>query len=272
MFLDSFVKQRQVFIPKPAEITIAVDDQSNLIAKTVFDDQGIALKFGLYMAEDCKASALRDWVDAPYKGKISDNEHEFYLNVYEKTSMIFALCYVTYSNGFTVWSKIAVKKISGKFRNSQPKTNVLYTTQFGDDCFMVSNYDNYTVGGTFLLSNDILPKIVSKDKGLKGIYSVCGLSTYRLNSPKYSPEKDSVLKFDVCPDADMVLYLTMRDLYSGEVYTFNANILGGVWQSVLLESKLFKTASGAALSDFKKGLLFTINGKEPYAVNNLLWL
>jgi dienelactone hydrolase len=272
MFLDSYVKQRQVFIPKPAEITITVDEDTNLVAKTNFDDMGIPLNFGLYMAEDCKDSSLRDWVDAPYKCKLSGHEHEFYLNVYEKTAMIFALCYVTYSNGFTVWSRIAVKKISGKFRNSQPKCNVLYSSKNGEDCFSVADYENYSVGGTFLLSNEILPKVVTKEKGLKGIYSVCGLSTYRLNSPKYSPDKDGVLKFDVCADADTALNLTMRDVTSGEIYTYKVNILGGVWQSVILESKYFKNQNGAALSDFAKGLLFTISGKEPYAVNNFLWL
>jgi hypothetical protein len=272
MFLDSHVKQRQVFIPRPAEITITVDENANLIAKTSFDDQGIPLKFGLYMAEDCKDPALRDWVEAPYKGKLSDNTHIFYLNVYEKTNILFALCYVTYSNGFTVWSKIAVKKISGKFRNSQPKCNVLYTSKYGVDCFSAADNASYSIGDIFLLSNDILPQVVTKDKGLKGIYSICGLSTYRLNSPRYAPEKDSVLKFDVCPDGDTVLNLTMKDVNNGEIYTTNTNILGGVWQSVILESKLFKTASGASLSDFTKGLMFTINSKEKYAVNNFLWL
>jgi hypothetical protein len=149
---------------------------------------------------------------------------------------------------------------------------VLYTNKYGIDCFSAADNASYSIGDIFLLSNDILPQVVAKDKGLKGIYSICGLSTYRLNSPRYAPEKDSVLKFDVCSDGDTVLNLTMKDVNSGEIYTMNANILGGVWQSVILESKLFKTPSGASLSDFTKGLLFTINSKEKYAVNNFLWL
>jgi hypothetical protein len=272
MFLDRFVKQRQVFIPNPAEITITVDEDDNLVAKAQFDSNGIVESFGLYMAEDCKNSSIRDWLEAPYKRKISDTEHEFFLNIYEKTSMLFALCYVTYSNGFTVWSKIAVKKISGKFRNSQPKCKVLYSSKYGNDCFTIADIDNYTIGGAFFMNSNLLPKLVVKEKGLKGIYSACGLSTYRLNSVKYEHDKDSILKLDVCPDANCMLELTIVVVESGEKYTAKIYTLGRVWQSVFLENKIFKNGAGAYLTDYSKELILTINCKEPYALNNLMWL
>lgn len=273
MFLDSFVKQRHVFLPKPAEINITVDEEDNLIAKAYFDEQGIIDKYGVYMAEDSIDPSLRDWVKAPFKKKISNKECEFYLNVYEKTSMLFALCYVTYSNGFTVWSRITVKKISGKFRNSQPKCKVMYSSTYGYDCFSVYDYSDHSIGDVFFNDYEYMPAVVTKGKKkLKGIYSECGLATYRSNNPHYAPDKDSILKLDVCPDDDMTLILSMKIVKSGETYTTTANIVGGVWQSLVLPSKLFKNGNGVALSDFTDGLQFSISGKGTYAINNVLWL
>lgn len=272
MFLDKCVKQHQVFIPKPAEITIAADDEDNLVARASFDDQGIVDSYGMYMAEDSKNSTLRDWVSTPYKRKISNNEHEYYLNVYEKSAMVFALCYVKYSNGFTVWSKIAVKKLSGKFRNSQPRCKVLFSEKNGVDCFSIANKIGQAVGGIFLKDSGILPEIVERGNNLKGITSRCGLSTYRLNSPKYAPDKDAIIKFDVYPDCDTTLEITMRDVVANEVYGMIVSVIGGVWQSVILKDKDFKNVEGASVSDFTKNILFSITGKDPFVVNNLLWL
>lgn len=272
MFLNSFVKQRQVFIPKPAEISVLVDENENLIARTTFDDQGEVESFGLYMAEDCISFILRDWSKAPYKCKIGRNEHEFYLNVYDKTTILFTLCYVTYKNGFTVWSKIAVKKIGGQFRNGKPKHNVFYCSEFGTDGFSIADYEKYAVGGMFLPDDSVMPALVTAGKNLKGIYSACGLASYRMNSPQFMPESDCVLRLDICPEANMQLELKMINVDNGEVFSAVRNVVGGVWQTVVLESKQFKAANGASLSDFVQSLQFIINGKGKYAVNNVMWL
>jgi hypothetical protein len=272
MFLDSFVKQRHVFIPKPADISIGVDDEQNLVAKASFDNSGIVEKYGVFVAEDCKHSALRDWVEMPYKKRLSETEHEFYLNVYEKTNMIFAMAYVTYSNGFTVWSKIMAKKVSGRFKNSQPKCKVIYSNKYNIDCFSVADDVYPSVGGMFLVNGTAMPQIVTKAKDIAGIYSVGGLSTYRLNNPKFAPDKDGILKFDICPDYDTTLDLLLRDVIGGTEFFSRVSVLGGVWQSVLLKSKMFKNSSGASLNDFSRGFQFTIYCKEPFAVNNVLWL
>jgi hypothetical protein len=272
MFLDRYVKHRHVFIPRVADVSIQVDEEDNLIARTTFDDSGKVASFGFFIAEDCKNSTIRDWAEAPYKRKISDVEHEFYLNVYEKTSILFALCYVEYSNGFSVWSRMTVKKISGRFRNSQPKSNVMYSSKNGCDCFAIADYKCHAIGGTFLTTDDYLPAVVNKGKGLKGIYSVCGLATYRLNTPQYAPSSDSILKLDVYPDENMTLILCMENVSGGEIYTAKQYVVGGVWQSLLIESKNFKNTNGSPLSDYTQGLKFMISGDKEYAVNNVMWL
>ncbi|MBE7088206.1 MAG: hypothetical protein E7370_01590 [Clostridiales bacterium] len=272
MFLDKNVKGRHVFLPKPSEINITVDENDNLVADAIFDEAGTVEKFGLYVAEDCKESALREWSLAKYKGQTKPYTHRFYLDVYEKTSIVYAFCYATYSNGFTVWSRISVKKISGKFRNMQSKCRVMYTSKNNVDCFIMTNRNEYALSKIFLLNNDYLPKVVKKAKNIEGIYSECGLTTYRINSPRYSPNEDSVLKLDVFCDTDSKISFLMRDIINNEIYAVSVKVVGGVWQNVILKSSYFKTENGAPLNSFASKLEFSISCKNKYAINNVMWL
>jgi len=45
LFLDKHLKKRQVFIPRPAEVAVEVDESSNLIAKITPDNQGVVEVF-----------------------------------------------------------------------------------------------------------------------------------------------------------------------------------------------------------------------------------
>ncbi|MGN0817888.1 MAG: alpha/beta hydrolase family protein [Candidatus Coproplasma sp.] len=271
MFLDRYVKRRQVFIPKPAELAVAVDADDNLIFRASFDGEGVVESYGAYIAEDCKTSALRDWTEARYKGKVNDLQQEFYADVYEKTEILFAICYATYSNGFTVWSKITVKKLSGQFRNSRPKCKVMYSGRNGVDCFAVADYGKYSVGGAFLTNDDVAPKVVCKEQ-INGISSVCGLATYRLNSPRYSPSSDSVLQFYVYAEESGALVLTLECAEDKISYSVKVNVVEKVWQSILLNANMFKDEQGVSLADYTKGHKLTVRGKGEYALNNVMWL
>lgn len=270
MFLDKHVKMRQVFISQPAELTIGVDEQSNLVAHVVLDGAGEVENIGVYMAEDCLSSTMRDWVVArPASG---EGSRDFYLDIYEKTAILFAICYVTYTNGFTVWSKITVKKLGGAFRNSRPKSKVMYSARNGRDCFSVADCSGYSVGGIFFTDEHFLPDVVERGEGLKGIYSPCGLSTYRMNNPGFMPSSDSVLKFDMYVSENCQAELTMEDVVEKEVYFSRINLVGGAWQSVVLESKMFKSQGGKALANFAGRYKFTLACSAEYAVNNVMWL
>ena len=270
MFLDKFVKERQVFISKPAELAIGVDDESNLTAKVVLDGAGDVDEIGVYMAEDCKNPVLRDWMRARPKNQ-GDENREFYLDIYEKTSVLFAICYVTYSNGFTVWSKITVKKLSGAFRNSRPISRVIYSSRNGEDCFSLADCSARALSGIFFVTDEFFPRVIERE-GLKGIYSPCGLSTYRPNSSLFAPDSRSMLRFDAYAAVDSSMELIMRSVYDGEEFATRINLVGGIWQNIVLESKLFKTSGGKTLSDFTAGLMFTIKCPAEYAVNNVMWL
>lgn len=272
MFLDRNLKSRQVFIPKPAVITVEADEEQNLIAKAIFDVHGIVESCKVYLAEDCADSSIREWKECSEKRNVSDSEREFYLNIYEKTATIFVLGCVTYSNGFTVWSKTCVKKISGKFRNMHNKGRLIYSNNCGVAGFVMANPKSSALGGVFIDDESVLPKTVEKSKGIKGVFSPCGISTFRFTSPCYAPFAGSVLSIDVYCDTTQKIGLSLLDLITGEVYNYSPEIIGGVWQSIVCESALFKNAVGVPLEAYTQNLKFTVSGEAPFAVNNLSWL
>ena len=272
LILDKTLKKRQVFIPSPPEITVQVDEMSNLIARVTFDGRGIAESCNLYLAEDCIDSTVREWCVCPEKGRKSENVHEYFLNIYQKTSTIFVFCRVKYLNGFTVWSKMTVKKISGMFRNMKSKCRVMYNDKDVADDFSVADSSSLAVGGIFFPSESVLPKLVTKTKGVKGLFSECGLSTFRMSNPRFVPTTNSVLSMDFFSDEGSTLTLSFTDLSSGEEYVNVISVVGGAWQTIISESKNFKTASGVPLADFTGDLKFTLTCPVCYAVNNIMWL
>lgn len=272
LILDKTLKNRQVFIPSPPEIAVLVDEQQNLIARVKFDVKGIAESCKLYLAEDCIDPTMREWCVCPEKIRKTDNVFEYFLNVYEKTTTIFVLCSVKYLNGFTVWSKMNVKKISGLFRNTQRKCRVLFNDKDVADDFAVADSGSQSIGGIFFPDGSVLPQLVTKSHGVKGLYSPCGLSTYRISNPRFAPTKSSMLSLDFFSDETSNLKLTFIDTTSGEKYDYTVSVIGGAWQTIITESNNFKTANGVQLASFLGDLKFTLTCPVGYAVNNIMWL
>lgn len=271
LFLDKHLKNRQIYLPRLAQISVEVDEKDNLIAKVTVDDQGVMVGSVLYLAEDNVDSTMRDWISCPILRNNSSQEQEFLLNIYEKTSMIFVICGVQYSNGFTVWSKIAVKKISGSFRNTQNKSRLIYSNINKQDGFTSMATNGYSIGNIFNTDNYKLPELVVKE-GVEGLYSMCGLFTFRTMNPRFSPVPGNMLSLDVYSDEDSDLTLTFTNVSTEEEYSVTMSVAGGVWQTFVAESKLFKTAAGIQLAEFTSQYSFSINCTAPFAVNNILWL
>lgn len=269
LFFDKYLKNRQVFIPRPADVVVEVDENSNLVAKIIPDTQGVSEKSELYLAEDCTEPSLRSWERCPTK-----SENEFFVNIFEKTATIFLLCRVQYANGFSVWSKIYVKKISGKFRNMRVKCRVLYSDKNDSDGFFAENTQDYAIGGMFFADDAVMPRIVAKGKsGAKGLHSECGLSTFKNNCQRYAPNSANVLSLDLYTDKDDTVTITFADAASQtEKYACAVSVVGGVWQSFVLEAKNFKSANGTSLADFTGEFKMTLTCRSEFALNNVMWL
>ncbi len=65
---------------------------------------------------------------------------------------------------------------------------------------------------------------------------------------------------------------TLEDAVTGEMYRYTQNVIGGVWQSLVLKSKLFKTVNGTPLSDYSHNVRFCVSCEGKYAINNVMWL
>ncbi|MGN0806542.1 MAG: hypothetical protein ACI4MC_05840 [Candidatus Coproplasma sp.] len=271
LFLDSNVKKRHVFMPKPVEVNIVMDDKQNLLACVKCDRSGIVEKCGAFISEDGYDFSLRNWAAVPLLNREDPYVSDYALNVYEKTSSVFVIAYALYSSGFTVWSKVAVKKISGRFRNSRSRSKILYCNNFGPESFSPENCSANSVGGVFLDGNEAIPHVINLC-GLDGVYSKCGLKTKRIMSPQFMPDKESILKFDICSQEDTSVTVRLITKYSSDAYVATVNIIGGVWQSQIIESKMLKNKNGAPLADFTDCESVSINAEGKFALNNLMWL
>lgn len=272
MFLGKHLKGRQVVLPQNGDITVSVDEEQNLTATAKFGESGDIKECGIYMAEDAIDSSLREWILCNNTQKISATEFKTFLDVYKDTVTLFVLAYATYANGFTVWSKIAVKKLSGRFKNTCDKCNVMFSAKNGTDGFCISDIRSVAIGGIFFTGDVALPQIVKKKKGIAGIYSEHGLTTYRLNSARYSPTRDKALKVDVFCDNTAEIVFMIEDTVDGETYRYAQPVIGGVWQSFVLKSKLFKNVNGVPLTDYSHNVRLCIDCEEKYAINNVMWL
>ena len=272
LFLDKNLGKKKITIPKPAEVYVEADEQQNLVAKAVLEDPDDIEDCIMYLSEDCLNSSLREWNICPIEEVVSDTERLFYLDIYEKPSTIFVLCQTSYKNGFTVWSKIIVRKLNGKFRNMQAKNRVLYTNSYGTAGFAFADPTNYTVGGLLVADENGLPKLVKKAGGIMGLCSPCGLTSFRINNPVYTPNAGNILSVDVICDKSENVNITFTDCETGDEYSAVFSVVGGVWQKIIAECKVFKNANGVSLDTFVRELKFSINSLSPFAINNFIWL
>ncbi len=271
MFLDSNVKKRYVFMPKPVDVSIYMDGSQNLLAVVKCDRSGIVEKCGAFIAEDSYDFFERNWSAAPLLKRVNPYECEYALNVYEKSTCVFVIGYAVYSSGFTVWSKVAIKKIGGRFRNSRAKSKIMYAPDFGPESFSPENGADYAVGGVFLNDTETLPHVINLC-GLDGVYSKCGLKTRRVISPQFKPDAESILKFDICSEEDTEVTLKITTKFSQDIYFVTMNIIGGVWQSLIIKAKSLKNKSGTSLTDFTECECISITAADKFALNNLMWL
>ena len=96
--------------------------------------------------------------------------------------------------------------------------------------------------------------------------------TNRINRLQYAPDKDSILKLDVCSTEDITLEVSLRKKEDGNVYAVKLYVLGGVWQSETLRAKVFKNQNGVSLNNFADCQALSIVGSGEFAINNLIWL
>lgn len=280
LFLERYLKGREIYIPVAPNVTLT-ETEEGLEVYVESDREGILEEIGIVYAEADAAmkSVYRDW-HCIYKtdGKsVKDGKLRYIVKPFEGADMAFAYAYTKYINGFRIVSKITGKKLSG-CNPSAVKSRMLFSGK-ETDTFGVAEYENYAIGGIFM-EREAMPKMVVGYGDIKGAYSLGGLCTYKVSAPKYAPDENAMLEFDVygTQDGEMKVTVDFSDLgRTSERYSCNVRVKGGgKWNRVILKAADLKGEScGMPLTNFCNGkaLSFTYDDEEKtYAVTNILWL
>ena len=280
LFLEKYLKGREIYLPDTLNVSLK-ENNGALDIQVDCDKEGILEEAGICYAEaDVKTrSTYREWrCICKVPGRlVKDGRLTYSVTPFEGATAVFVYAYARYLNGFTVMSKITSKRLA----SSNPravKSRRLFTGKEMDS-FSVAEYTDYSIGGIFL-EKEAVPKIATGYGGIQGAYSVGGVRTYKISSPKYIPDENALLKFDVYSKETQTLYVYVEtaDINTeDERYVCEFEVKGGgKWKRMILRASDFKGVKGGRpLSNFHLGsaLVFRCGGEEKeYAITNILWL
>ena len=279
LFLEKNLKGRAIFIPESLNVSLKEENGEFLVEAEV-DEGGILEEAGIFYAEgdENTKSVFRNW-QCVYKveGKnVKNGKIETRITPFEGAKFVFAYAYARYINGFQVVSKIAGKRFA-EAKEDVVKDRMIFDGT-GLECFDVYEFEEYSLGGIFL-ENEALPKLSVGYGGIKGAYSVSGIKTYKISSPRFLPDESAMLKFDLYAVKDDQMQVSVDVEKDGEVQTYVSKVSvkgGGKWKRILLKPAEFKEEeTGVPLKSFLDGnaLSFRIGDEEnEFAVTNILWL
>ncbi len=280
LFLEKNLKGREIYVPDTLNVSLK-EDENGISVQVDCDKEGLLAEAGIYYAEaDVKtASAFRDWhliyrVDG--RG-VKNGRFSHAVKPFAGAKAVFVYAYAQYINGFRVTSKITSKRLA-KPDAKAVKSRMLFSGK-EMDCFSVAQYEDYSVGGIFL-EREAVPKTSLGYGDIRGAYSVGGIRTYKISSPKYLPDENALLKFDVYSAVEQVLKVTVEIADVERVterYDCYVDVRGGgKFKRIILKAADFKDEScGKPLKNFFDGsaLSFDCAGEESeFSVTNILWL
>ena len=280
LFLEKNLKGREIYIPDTLNVSIK-EGEEGLDIHVECDAEGILEEAGIFYAEaDVKTrSTYREW-RCIHKavGRTVKNGHLTYtVKPFEGATAVFVYAYAKFINGFRVMSKITSKRLTNPMPRAVKSRRLFSGKEM--DCFSIAEYTDYAIGGIFL-EKEAIPKTVVGYGGIQGAYSVGGVRTYKISSPKYIPDENALLKFDVYTEETQTVRVVVETAEintEDECYACEFEVKGGgKWKRIILRPADFKGEKGGRpLPNFCVGsaLAFLCGGEEKeYAVTNILWL
>ena len=280
LFLEKNLKGREIYIPDTLNINL-IEDGEELEIRVECDKEGILEEAGIYYAEaDTQTKcAYRDWHHIySVSGKtVKDGKITYRRKPFRGAKAAFVYAYAKYINGFKVTSKITAKRLTN-YSPAAVKDRKLFSGK-EMDIFGVAKYKDYSIADIFL-EREAEPKKTEGYGGIKGAFSVGGIKTYKISSPKYIPDENALLEFDVYFPNDGELQVTVEVGEVGmttERYTCIVEVKGGgKWKRIILKSADFKGETcNMPLKNFNEGraLVFDCEDEsQEYSVTNILWL
>lgn len=280
LFLEKNLKGREIYIPDTLNVAMK-ETEEGLLVEVECDHEGILQEAGIYFAEaDVKTkSAYREWRCMMKTDGISVKNGRFshVIEPYDGATAAFVFAYAKYINGFRVMSKIVAKRFT-KTNPSAVRSRKLFTGK-DLDSFSVAEHKEYSVGEIFL-ERSAVPKLMKGYGDITGAYSVGGIRTYKISSPRFVPPENALLEFDAYSAKTQTLKVSIEvaNVEKGEAcYTCLVPIKGGgKWKRIILKPNDFKGGEyGFPLDSFASGnaLVFDCAGEEEeFGITNILWL
>lgn len=274
LFLDKYLKGRSVFICKKASLTIEEDAEGNLIVRGLYDKAGEIKDYGIFFTEKSTTPQARDWTRVLGKpADLDDNVGVLPLSLYAGSQKALVYTFVNYSNNFSVTSQIQEVTIKKPYKNSSPKSRVIYCNADGLNGFSAFSSRTQAIADCFA---DGVPGVTLLPGygGIKGIYSPSGLISYRVGEARYESPEHVSLRFDAYAKADARIRVTFyRNAEEKNGYSAEARVEGGgKWKSILFDANDFKSETGEHLEDFTGVVSVVFMGEGEVLVNNVLWI
>jgi dienelactone hydrolase len=280
LFLEKNLKDRQIYIPETLNVS-AKETEKGLEVSVECDTEGILEEAGVYYAEaDVKVkSAYREW-RCLYKtdGRtVKNGKFTCEIEPYAGATAVFLFAYAKYINGFRVMSKIMSRRLSKPDLNAVRSRKIF--TGKSLDCFTIAQHKEYAIGDIFL-EREAVPKIYRGYGDIGGAYSLGGIRTYKISSPRYLPPENALLQFNVYSPETQEIKVSVEVAnveHKDQRYSCFVPVKGGgKWKRIILKAAEFKGGEyGFPLENFSEGnaLVFECAGEEKeFSVTNILWL
>lgn len=283
LFLDKYLKKREIFLPDPLEIKI--EEKENLFKVFIsHDEQGVVEQSDIYYFENGDSGERPEWIKCS-NFQEEENGKSVTIPLYEKTKRVYVFCKAKFSNGFTVSSRIAVKDIEYAHHNGIRHTNILFDSLNDppEVFYPLKNAEDFPILNN--AEKGRLSPTMSEGYGkIKGVSCALGLKTGRISLTRFAPQDRSLLHFDIyCPQGCALEVGVMKPemdgtevLYLATVYTKSAK----TWQSFMLSPDNFRADGRHALSTFVgcKTIQFSMKdvqeqqNNKSFVLNNLIWI
>lgn len=277
MFMDRFLKNREIFIPESPKISLS-EGEDGVYAVVATDTLGQESDSVVCYAEANEDGGCeKEWrTVAPQSTQ--DNEYTFSLPSFIGGTAVFAFGKVVYSNGFTVSSKLAVQETGKQYSASELHTSIIYDSSVpAESVFTAAKQSDCALDCILRDPGDL---VVAAEGYGKIIGAGCshGLKTYRVSQGRFLPQEKSILHFDVYGEEDCEIVVTLtRTGKSGkeERYTDSFFVRGkAMWYNYVAEAGNLHSGNGSVLPSFLgcKELIVTEREGKPFLINNILWI
>ena len=275
LFLDKYLRGRSVFLSKPISVSVAEDEEENLIVTGKFDPQGEIKEFGVFYTENIAASKTRDWTRVLGQPEdLKENIGKIPLRLFKGSQKALVYAFVNYSNDFSVSSKILEVNIDKVYKNACPKSRVIYSEREGRNGFSTYWRRTHSVADCFSEGANSGVRLEAGYGGIKGISAFPGVISYRVGEKRYEAPNGTSFRFDAYAPCNARLRVVFykdeeeKNGFFGEVLIEG----GGIWKDILFDASDFKSDTGVAMEDFSGLVAVVFMCDDEVLINNVLWV